>query len=63
MEKSILRILLLRRNMFNINIFDMLNKSRGDIAYTIIDIEGELDESISEKLLEIKGIKSVRVIG
>lgn len=47
----------------NINIFDMLNKSRGEIAYTIIDIEGELDEKIVGKLLKVEGIKSVRIIG
>ena len=47
----------------NINIFDMLNKSRGEIAYTMIDIEGELNEDICKKLLQVDGIKSVRIIG
>ena len=46
----------------NINICDMLNKSKGDLAYNIIDIEGELNDNIISKLHEIDGIIMVRVI-
>lgn len=47
----------------NINIANMLNKSKGDLAYNIIDIEdGNLPESMIEKLLAIKGIVMARII-
>jgi D-3-phosphoglycerate dehydrogenase len=45
-----------------INIKDMLNKSKGDYAYNIIDIDGEIDETTVNKLKEIKDILMVRVI-
>jgi D-3-phosphoglycerate dehydrogenase len=40
----------------SINIIDMLNKSKGDVAYNIIDVEGDVGEGILEKLLEVDGI-------
>jgi D-3-phosphoglycerate dehydrogenase len=45
-----------------INIYDMLNKSRGDVAYTIIDIEDDLQEGIIEKISSIEGVQMVRMI-
>ncbi|MDD3324336.1 MAG: phosphoglycerate dehydrogenase [Sulfurospirillaceae bacterium] len=45
-----------------INIYDMLNKSKGDIAYTIIDTEDNLQEAIIEQISGIAGIKMVRMI-
>jgi D-3-phosphoglycerate dehydrogenase len=46
----------------NINIADMLNQSRDDIAYNIIDIEGEISQESILDLKDIDGIISVRVI-
>jgi D-3-phosphoglycerate dehydrogenase len=46
----------------NINIADMLNKSRVDYAYNIIDIDGDIDEAATKKLLGIDGVLMVRVI-
>jgi len=46
----------------NINILDMLNKSRGDLAYTIIDIDKEMQENTINELKAIEGIIMVRVI-
>ncbi len=46
----------------NINICDMINKSRGDLAYNIIDIEGDLSEDVLTSLKNIEGIITVRVI-
>ncbi|WP_345974729.1 phosphoglycerate dehydrogenase [Sulfurimonas sp. HSL3-7] len=47
----------------NINIANMLNKSKGNLAYNIIDIEdGNLPESMIEKLLAIKGVVMARII-
>ena len=46
----------------NINIENLLNKSRGDYAYTMLDI-GEADISaVSEKISAIDGVIRVRVI-
>ena len=46
----------------SINICDMINKSRADVAYNIIDIAGDLSEDIVAKLQAVEGIISVRVI-
>ncbi len=46
----------------NINVVDMLNKSRGDYAYNLIDVEGEISAEIVEHLSAIEGVISVRVI-
>jgi len=46
-----------------INIDQMLNKKRDNIAYNIIDVDKKvIDESIREKLLAIDGIFMVRII-
>lgn len=44
------------------NIIDMLNKSKGDVAYTIIDIDKPADDGLINDLKKIKGILSVRAI-
>jgi D-3-phosphoglycerate dehydrogenase len=45
-----------------INIADMLNKSRADLAYNIIDIDNVISESTLKKLKAIEGIIMVRVL-
>lgn len=46
-----------------INIDQMLNKKRENIAYNIIDVDKKvIDESIREKLMAIEGIFMVRII-
>ena len=45
-----------------INIADMLNKSKGDLAYNIIDIEGDVNNTIVEKIKSIKDVIMVRII-
>lgn len=45
-----------------INITDMMNKSRGEVAYTMMDIERAADESIIQKLQSINGVFRVRVV-
>lgn len=45
-----------------VNISDMTNKSKKEYAYTMIDIEGGLNEEIKEKLGTIKDVLRVRVI-
>ncbi len=46
----------------SINIHDMLNKSKNDFAYNIIDVDGEVTDAVVEKLQNIDGIITVRVI-
>jgi D-3-phosphoglycerate dehydrogenase / 2-oxoglutarate reductase len=45
-----------------INIADMMNKSAGDFAYNIIDIDGQVSEAQVEKLRKIEGVVMVRLI-
>jgi len=44
------------------NIIDMLNKSKGNVAYTIIDIDKPADDDLISELNKIEGILSVRAI-
>ena len=45
-----------------INISDMTNKSRGEYAYTLMDIEKAADEKIIERPKNIEGVFRVRVV-
>lgn len=45
-----------------INISDMTNKSRGEVAYTMIDIEAPVTEEIISNLRAIDGVLRVRVV-
>ena len=44
------------------NIVDMLNKSRGDFAYTLIDVEEKISQTIIENIKQVEGILKVRAI-
>ena len=44
------------------NIIDMLNKSKGDVAYTIIDIDKPVADNLIDDLQNIKGVLKVRAI-
>ncbi len=46
----------------NLNITEMLNKSRGDVAYTMVDISGTVNSDLKEKLEKISGVRRVRII-
>ena len=46
----------------SINICDMLNKSRKDIAFNIIDFNGEFSDTVKEQLESIDGVITVRLI-
>jgi len=45
-----------------INISDMTNKSRGEVAYTLIDVETKVADDIIEKLRNVDGVFRVRVV-
>jgi D-3-phosphoglycerate dehydrogenase len=47
----------------NINVIDMLNKSREDVAYNLIDIEGEPPTEALAQMQSIDGVINVRLIG
>jgi D-3-phosphoglycerate dehydrogenase / 2-oxoglutarate reductase len=46
----------------NLNIADLLNKSRGELAYTLIDIDGTVPEAVLGKLGQIEGVLAVRLV-
>jgi len=46
-----------------LNIADLLNKSRGDLAYTLIDVDGStISQSVIDQLKATTGVLSVRVL-
>ncbi len=47
----------------NINIIDMLNKSRGDVAYNLIDVACMPSDDALAKMRAVEGVINVRVIG
>jgi D-3-phosphoglycerate dehydrogenase len=46
----------------NINIVHMVNESKGEMAYTLVDVESNLDKNLVAKIKAIKGVLAVRVI-
>ncbi len=46
----------------NINIADMFNKTRGDFAYAVLDIDAPVTEDVVKKLNEIEDVVRVRVV-
>jgi len=45
-----------------INIVDMMNKSAGELAYNIIDVDGDVSEAMVEKVRKIDGVIMARLI-
>ncbi len=46
----------------NLNIVDMLNKSRDDIAYNIIDVKGEIDNELASRIESLENVIFARII-
>ncbi len=46
----------------NVNIENMLNKSRGDYAYTMIDVSVDDTDTVEQRISAIEGVVKVRVI-
>lgn len=46
----------------NINVIDMLNKSREDVAYNLIDIEQEPTQELCDQIRAIEGVVNVRAV-
>lgn len=47
----------------NINVIDMLNKSRDEIAYNLIDISTQPGQEVLDRMRAIDGVINVRLIG
>jgi len=45
-----------------LNIVDMVNKSKGDLAYTLVDVNNDVPEDVVNAIHDIKGILSVRIL-
>ena len=45
-----------------INIADLLNKSRGEYAYTLIDADGTIGDDLLQKIRGIDGVLSARIV-
>jgi len=43
-----------------LNIIDMLNKSKGELAYTLTDVDQPVPESVLNEISQIKGVLAVR---
>jgi D-3-phosphoglycerate dehydrogenase len=46
----------------SLNIIDLLNKSRGEIAYTVVDVESEVPAETLSAIASINGVLNVRAI-
>lgn len=46
----------------NVNITDLVNKSRGDYAYTVLDVESSDNTEVAAKLTKISGVLKVRIV-
>lgn len=46
----------------NLNIADLLNKSRGDIAYTLVDVDSAIPQKVADEIAAIHGVLATRVI-
>lgn len=46
----------------NLNILNMINKSKGEIAYNVIDTDSEPSNSVEEGLKKLEGVINVRLI-
>lgn len=46
-----------------VNVVDMMNKSRGDIAYNVLDVEGLPSNDIIGQIEQVNHVINVRMIG
>ena len=74
-KKTVCRISVLHKNVPNmigqitgalasggINISDMTNKSRGDYACTLLDVDAPVTKEVEEKLQTLDGVLKVRIV-
>ena len=46
----------------SLNIHDMVNRSRGDLAYTVVDLDSPVPEAVRARIAAIKGVMTARII-
>ena len=46
----------------NLNVIDMVNQSRNEIAYNIVDVEGDIGKNITERVGHVEGVIGVRCL-
>ncbi len=46
----------------NLNIHDMVNRSRGDLAYTVVDVDSPITEAVRKKIRAIDGVMMARIV-
>ena len=47
---------------FGLNIHNMVNKSRGEMAYTLVDVDSAISDTVLDSLRAIDGVLSVRYL-
>jgi D-3-phosphoglycerate dehydrogenase len=47
----------------NVNVLDMMNKSRGELAYNILDVEKMDNHEVIQAIADIEHVTTVRLIG
>lgn len=65
MNRNIPRMINKITNIFadlDVNISDMINRSKGDYAYTLIDVDSTFDEAEVREALKFDGIIAVRIV-
>ena len=45
-----------------LNIHTMVNKSRGEMAYTLVDVDSNVPDSVVKELCAITGVLAVRYL-
>ncbi len=45
-----------------LNIHDMVNRSHGDLAYTLVDVDSTIPETVRQQIAAIDGVMMVRII-
>ena len=45
-----------------LNIRNMMNKSKGDVAYTLVDVDSEVPAKVIDSIAGIKGVLAVHYL-
>lgn len=45
-----------------LNIVDMINKSRGELAYTLVDVDSEIGQDTADRIAATDGVLAVRIL-
>jgi D-3-phosphoglycerate dehydrogenase len=45
-----------------LNIVDMINKSRGELAYTLVDVDSEIGQETADRIAATDGVLAVRIL-